>query len=704
MAYPFSKLEPKWQEIWQEKQAFKASLDSSRPKYYVLDMFPYPSANGLHVGHAEGYTASDIVARYKRAKGFNVLHPIGWDAYGLPAEQYAIQTGNHPETITRESIANFTRQLKALGFSYDWDREISTCDPKYYRWTQFIFLKLLEKGLAYEKEVAVNWCPALKTVLANEEVVDGKSERGGHPVERRPMRQWMLKITAYADRLLEGLDRLDWPQRTKEAQRNWIGKSQGLDITFSVDGHDAGFDVFTTRPDTLYGVTFMVLAPEHPVLKDIVPASHQESVRSYQDQAQRKSDIDRQASTEKSGVFTGAYALHPVTGDKLPIWIADYVLMDYGTGAIMAVPAHDTRDFEFANAFELPIPMVIQNKAGDADAPFVVALKDAASGARLVNSADLDGLTPEQGFERIADQLEAKGVGKRKTQYRLRDWLFSRQRYWGEPFPVVHYPQAGIQGVDENALPVLLPPLDSFEPSDDGAAPLARASEDWLNCAHPETSEVGQRETNTMPGYAGSSWYFLRYTDPNNDEAPFSFDAQDYWMPVDLYLGGAEHTVGHLLYARFWQKVLHDAGLVTEDEPFQKLIHQGMILGEDGEKMSKSRGNVINPDDVIAEHGADALRLFEMFLGPIDRDKPWSKQGLAGMSKFLNRLWTLLHPNSSDEFSVDDAPASEELRRLAHQTVKKVGDDIEKLSFNTAISQMMILVNAMVKDQPAHGK
>ncbi len=677
MGYPFQQLEAKWQAAWAKADVFAAQAISNKPKYYVLDMFPYPSAAGLHVGHAEGYTATDIVSRYKRAQGFNVLHPIGWDAFGLPAEQYAIETGIHPEETTNKAIANFRKQMQQLGFSYDWSREVSTCDPNYYRWTQAIFLQLYKRGLAYEKEVAVNWCPALKTVLANEEVVDGKSERGSHPVERRPMRQWMLKITAYAERLLQDLDKLHWPQRTIDAQRHWIGKSTGLQVDFPMVGKQQPLTIFTTRPDTIFGATFMVLAPEHPLVDEITTTAKQGEVNAYQKAVAARSDLERQASTKKSGVFTGGYVINPANQAKLPVWVADYVLMDYGTGAIMAVPGHDERDFEFATQFNLPIEKVIED-------------------GKAINSDLLNGLDMEAAIEKINAHLLAQGVAQEKVLYKLRDWIFSRQRYWGEPFPLIHFPQAGIQAVPENELPVLLPEVASFAPSADGQPPLSRAPEKWRKVKHPQQSETGERETNTMPGYAGSAWYFLRYTDPHNSTEPFSFAAQKYWMPVDLYIGGAEHTVGHLLYARFWQKVLFDAGWVSHEEPFKRLVHQGMILGEDGEKMSKSRGNTINPDAVVAQYGADTLRLYEMFMGPLERDKPWSKKGITGVHKFLNRLWNLLHDNSGN-FQVDAQPPDSQLTQLMHQTIAKVGRDIEALSFNTAISQMMILVNELVK-------
>lgn len=680
MAYNHLEIEKAWQDRWEEADAFKAEDNSSKPKYYVLDMFPYPSSSGLHVGHPEGYTATDIVSRYKRCKGFNVLHPMGWDAFGLPAEQYAIKTGVHPAETTQKSIETFKRQLKMLGFSYDWSREISTCDPKFFKWTQFIFTKLYEKGLAYQKEVPVNWCPELKTVLANEEVIDGKSERGGHPVVRVPMKQWMLKITAYADRLLEDLETIDWPERTKEGQRNWIGKSKGAEIDFKLAEQEEVFKIFTTRPDTLFGATFIVLAPEHPLVTKIITPDCKSSIDQYIDIASKKSEIDRQASKEKTGCFTGAYAIHPVNKEKLPIWVADYVLMGYGTGAVMCVPAHDERDFEFAQKFELPVRKVVE---GNDELPYT-------GEGKLINSDFLDGLTKADAISKMISHLESNGLGEAKVQYKFRDWLFSRQRYWGEPFPVVHYPNGDLKNLPANELPVLLPNVADYEPNAKGESPLANAT-DWLNY-----KEEATRETDTMPGSAGSSWYFLRYTDPNNENAPFDFEKQKYWMPVDLYLGGPEHTVGHLLYSRFWQKVLFDAGLVSHEEPFQKLVHQGMILGEDGEKMSKSRGNVINPDDVVKEYGADALRIYEMFMGPLEKDKPWSTQGIAGVKRFLDRVWRLC-VDENNEILVTESEVPEELNKLLHKSIKKVSADIEGLAFNTGISQMMILTNELYK-------
>ncbi len=686
MAYNPKSIEPKWQQSWEKQAVFKAEMNSKKPKYYILDMFPYPSSSGLHVGHPEGYTATDIIARYKRAKGFNVLHPMGWDAFGLPAEQYALKTGVHPAKTTFEAIDNFRRQLKMLGFSYDWSREVATCDPKYYKWTQFIFLKLYERGLAYQKEVPVNWCPALKTVLANEEVVDGKSERGGHPVFRVPMKQWMLKITNYAERLLKDLDKVDWPESTKELQRNWIGRSEGLQMRFKVDGSSDEIEFFTTRPDTIFGVTYMVLAPEHPLVEKITSTEHKAAVTAYREEAARKSEISRQDNTkEKTGVFTGATAINYFTGEKIPVWIADYVMMGYGTGAIMAVPAHDERDHEFAKKFNLPIKTVIQG-------PSELKEGELFSGdGTSVNSGFITGMPTVKAKEAVIEKAEKEGLGKRSVQYKLRDWLFSRQRYWGEPFPIIHLQDGQTQALSADQLPVLLPDVKSYEPSGTGESPLG-AIKDWVETCDARTGKPARRETDTMPGSAGSSWYFLRYIDPHNDQAPFSAEAEKYWMPVDFYLGGPEHAVGHLLYARFWTKVLYDAGLVTHDEPFQRLVHQGMILGEDGEKMSKSRGNVINPDHVVEKYGADTLRMYEMFMGPLDRDKPWSTSAIEGVYRFLQRTWRAFIDDGDEDrpiepklLVVDVDPTPEDLKIL-HKTIKKVTEDIENLRFNTAIN------------------
>lgn len=675
-------IESKWQKVWAEKQAYKSETNSTRPKYYALDMFPYPSGSGLHMGHIASYTPTDIISRYKRTKGFNVLHPMGYDAFGLPAEQYAIQTGVHPAITTEKSIASFRATLQRYGFSFDWSREISTCEPDYYKWTQFIFLKLFEKGLAYQKEVPVNWCPALKTVLANDEVIDGKSERGGHPVIRVPMKQWMLKITDYAERLLTDLDKVDWPERTKEAQRNWIGKSEGATVRFGIKNFpEDSFEIFTTRPDTIFGVSFMVLAPEHPLVKKICTPEQAGNVNDYIASSAGKSEVDRKANTEKTGVFTGAFALNPVSQKEIPIWIADYVMMDYGSGAIMAVPGHDERDFEFAQKFELPVIRVLESET---DLPFT-------GEGKLCNSDFLNGLTKTDAIQKMFTFLEEKNLGRKQIQYKLRDWLFSRQRYWGEPFPILQTQDGKLQAVPENELPVLLPEVANYEPSDSGEAPLAN-NKDWVNY-----SATLKRETDTMPGAAGSSWYFLRYTDPRNSEAPFSPEAAKYWMPVDLYVGGAEHTVGHLLYSRFWTKVLFDVGLAPVDEPFQKLAHQGMILGPDGEKMSKSRGNVIPADEVAKDSGVDALRCYICFLGPMDKDKPWNSSGIDGVKRFLDRLSRLALNEATGESIATDSELPAEVEKLLHKTIKKVSEDIEAMSFNTCISQMMILVNELYK-------
>lgn len=665
--------------------SFKTLEDKSLPKFYALDMFPYPSGQGLHVGHPEGYTATDIVSRMKRAQGYNVLHPMGWDAFGLPAEQYALDTGNDPAEFTQANIGVFKKQIESLGFSYDWDREIDTTDPEYYKWTQWIFTKLFEKGLAYEDEIMVNWCEALGTVLANEEVIDGLSERGNHPVVRRPMKQWVLKITAYADRLLDGLDDLDWPESIKEMQRNWIGRSEGADVTFKVADTDKEFEVFTTRPDTLYGATYCALAPEHPLIKQIVSEGQKQAVADYVEAASHKSDLERtDLAKEKTGVFTGAYAVNPLNGDKLPIWVADYVLVSYGSGAVMAVPAHDQRDYEFAQQFDLPIKAVIEG--GDIE-------KEAYTGDGVhIHSEELDGLGKDEAIQKAIEILEDKGAGQAKTSYRLRDWVFSRQRYWGEPIPVIHWKDGTTTAVPEADLPVLLPEGKDIKPSGTGESPLANF-EDWLNVYDEETGLHGKRETNTMPQWAGSSWYFIRFCDPKNKEALISQEAADYWMNVDLYIGGAEHAVLHLLYARFWNMFLYDLGVVPTEEPFQKLFNQGMILGEGHEKMSKSKGNVVNPDDIVERYGADTLRLYEMFMGPLDASIAWSEDGLAGARRFLERVWRLFIDSDDqlrDRITTIDTG---ELDKVYNQTVKKVTEDLEKLHFNTAISQMMVFVN-----------
>ncbi len=691
MAYQHQEIEKKWQKYWESQKVFKTNENSDKEKCYVLDMFPYPSGAGLHVGHPEGYTATDILARLRRMQGFEVLHPIGWDAFGLPAEQYALDTGNDPRAFTAENIETFKRQVKSLGFSYDWDRELNTTDPEYYKWTQWIFLKLYEKGLAYIDEVPVNWCPALGTVLANEEVIDGKSERGGHPVIRKPMRQWMLKITAYADRLIEDLEEVDWPESIKDMQRNWIGKSEGAEITFGVNGHEASIEVFTTRPDTLYGATYLVLAPEHKLVEQITTDVQKSAVEAYQNEVTKKSDLERtELSKEKTGVFTGAYASHPVTGEPVPIWIADYVLVTYGTGAIMAVPAHDERDHEFASKFELPIVGVLEG--GD------VAKEAFTDDGAHINSGFLDGLYKDEAIAKMIDWLEKNNKGARKTTYRLRDWLFSRQRYWGEPIPIIHMEDGSMKPVPENELPLELPITNEIRPSGTGESPLANI-EDWVNVVDPETGMKGRRETNTMPQWAGSCWYYLRYIDPKNKEELADPEKLKKWLPVDVYIGGAEHAVLHLLYARFWHKVLYDLGMVPTKEPFQKLFNQGMILGENNEKMSKSKGNVVNPDDIVKSHGADTLRVYEMFMGPLDAAIAWSEDGLDGSRRFLDRVWRLFvtEDGGLQNKIQEDAAVSKSFDRVYHQTIKKVTEDFEALRFNTGISQLMVFINESYK-------
>ncbi|WP_243298081.1 leucine--tRNA ligase [Bacillus litorisediminis] len=689
MSFHHQEIEKKWQTYWEKNKTFKTYDDIGKKKFYALDMFPYPSGAGLHVGHPEGYTATDIVARMKRMQGYNVLHPMGWDAFGLPAEQYALDTGNDPAEFTQKNIETFKRQIKSLGFSYDWDREVNTTDPNYYKWTQWIFTKLYEKGLAYVDEVPVNWCPALGTVLANEEVIDGKSERGGHPVIRKPMRQWVLRITAYADRLLEDLEELDWPESLKDMQRNWIGRSEGAQITFDIAQTDESFTVFTTRPDTLYGATYAVLAPEHPLVEKITTPEQKEKVEAYLKEIQSKSDLERtDLAKDKTGVFTGAYAVNPVNDEKMPIWIADYVLMSYGTGAIMAVPAHDERDYEFAKKFDLPIKEVVAG--GD-------ITKEAYTGdGEHVNSGFLNGLGKAEAIAKMIDWLEEKGVGERKVTYRLRDWLFSRQRYWGEPIPIIHWEDGTSTTVPVEELPLLLPKTDEIKPSGTGESPLANI-EEWVNVIDPETGKKGRRETNTMPQWAGSCWYFLRFIDPHNNQEFADPEKLKHWLPVDLYIGGAEHAVLHLLYARFWHKFLYDIGVVPTKEPFQKLFNQGMILGENNEKMSKSKGNVVNPDEIVTTHGADTLRLYEMFMGPLDASIAWSTTGLDGARRFLDRVWRLyVSDNGTLNEKITDQSSSQ-LERVYHQTVKKVTEDFEILHFNTAISQMMVFVNEAYK-------
>ncbi|AQX53444.1 leucine--tRNA ligase [Priestia flexa] len=689
MAFNHKQIEKKWQQVWEENQTFKTTEDKGKRKFYALDMFPYPSGAGLHVGHPEGYTATDILSRMKRMQGYNVLHPMGWDAFGLPAEQYALDTGNDPAQFTEQNINNFRRQIKSLGFSYDWEREINTTDPSYYKWTQWIFLKLYEKGLAYIDEVAVNWCPALGTVLANEEVIDGKSERGGHPVERRPMKQWMLKITAYADRLLEDLEELDWPESIKEMQRNWIGRSEGAHVHFTIDGHDETFTVFTTRPDTLFGATYAVLAPEHPFVDKITTAEQKAAVDAYIEKIKSKSDLERtDLAKDKTGVFTGAYAINPVNGEKMPIWIADYVLMSYGTGAIMAVPAHDERDYEFAVKFELPIKEVVAG--GDVS-------KEAYTGdGEHVNSDFLNGLNKEEAIENMIAWLETNKKGEKQVTYRLRDWLFSRQRYWGEPIPVIHWEDGTTTPVPESELPLVLPKTTEIKPSGTGESPLANIDE-FVNVVDPETGKKGRRETNTMPQWAGSCWYYLRYIDPKNEDALADAEKLKEWLPVDIYIGGAEHAVLHLLYARFWHKFLYDIGVVPTKEPFQKLFNQGMILGENNEKMSKSKGNVVNPDEIVESHGADTLRLYEMFMGPLDASIAWSTKGLDGARRFIDRVWRLLMDDNGELSNKVQESDDKTLERVYHQTVKKVTEDYEALRFNTAISQLMVFINDAYK-------
>lgn len=685
MSFNHQQVEKKWQEYWLKHKTFACDTsDFSKPKYYVLDMFPYPSGNGLHVGHPEGYTATDIIARMKRMQGYNVLHPMGWDAFGLPAEQFAIQTGHHPAQFTKKNIDHFREQIQSLGFSYDWDREISTTDPSYYKWTQWIFLQLYNKGLAYVDEIPVNWCPELGTVLANEEVIDGKSERGGYPVIRKPMRQWVLRITEYAERLLEDLELCDWPQSTKEMQINWIGKSQGANVIFKIKDTNKEFTVFTTRCDTLFGATYCVMAPEHPFVEEITTPQQMEAVMAYRKSCESKSDLERtELNKEKTGVFTGAYAVNPVNGKEIPIWISDYVLASYGTGAIMAVPAHDTRDYEFAKKFGIDIIEVL--KGGDIE-------KEAYTEDGIhVNSGFLDGMDKEEAIQTMIRWLEEHQCGCAKTTYKLRDWLFSRQRYWGEPIPIIHMEDGTMRTVDIDELPLELPETKNFKPNENGESPLAHC-DDFINV---EIDGVkGKRETNTMPQWAGSCWYYLRYIDPHNNEAIADPKLLAHWLPVDLYVGGAEHAVLHLLYARFWHKVLYDCGVVPTKEPFQKLFHQGMILGENNEKMSKSRGNVVNPDEIIVSHGADALRVYEMFMGPLEASLPWSTTGLDGARRWLDRVWRLF-----DEYDKLTDQNDHSLDKVYNATVKKVTEDIETLNLNTAISQMMIFINECYKNE-----
>lgn len=694
MAYDPQKIEPRWQRYWDENKTFKA-LDpgdpgGDKPKYYVLDMFPYPSGNGLHVGHPEGYTATDIISRYKRMMGHNVLHPMGWDSFGLPAENHAMKTGEHPASTTRRNIANFKRQLKMLGFSFDWDREVATSHPQYYRWTQWIFTKLYEQGLAYEGEMAVNWCPALGTVLANEEVKDGLSEVGGHPVERKPMKQWMLKITAYAQRLLDDLEELDWPEYIKDLQRNWIGRSEGAEVDFAIDGHaDKKLRIFTTRPDTMFGATYMVLSPEHPWVRDLTTAEQRDAVEAYLKETAGKSDRDRLIGKEKTGCFTGARAVNPANGKLIPVWIADYVMMGYGTGAIMAVPGQDERDWEFAEVYDLDIIRTVQPPADFVGQAYT-------GDGPAMNSDFLDGLGVAEAKVKMTEWLVAKGLGEAVVNFKLRDWLFSRQRYWGEPFPLLKLADGSYRLMGSDELPLTLPEVEKYEVAGTGEGPLALIA-DWINIDDPVSGRKAQRESNTMPQWAGSCWYYLRYIDPRNPHEAWDKAKENYWMPVDLYLGGTEHAVLHLLYARFWHKVLFDLGLVSTKEPFQKLRNQGMILGENGDKMSKSRGNVVNPDDVIAAQGADSLRLYLMFLGPLERDKPWNTKGIEGVRRFLDRTWRL-YLDDVDEGEVrhpalQDVEPTEVQLQLLHKTIDAVSQMTEDLRFNTAISQMMVFVN-----------
>jgi len=699
--YPFDAIEPKWQKYWADNKTFKAAEDPAIPRdkrRYVLDMFPYPSASGLHVGHPEGYTATDIYCRFLRMNGYNVLHPMGFDAFGLPAENYAIKTGTHPAVTTAANIDHFRKQIKALGFSYDWDREVDTSTEDYYRWTQWIFLKLFEKGLAYEAESPINWCPSCLTGLANEEVKDGLCDRCGEKTTRKQLRQWVLKITAYADRLLADLDSLDWPEPVKLMQRNWIGRSEGANVVFKVDGHSEELEIYTTRPDTLFGATYMVLSPEHSFVEKIVTSEQKQAVTAYIEAAARKSDLERtDLAKEKTGVFSGAYAINPVNDQKIPIWIADYVLISYGTGAIMAVPAHDERDWDFAKTFNLPIVLVVAAEKPAAGKDYSGSpLECTAADGYSVNSGSFTGLPTAEAKKRITTWLEEKGIGKRAVNYKLRDWLFSRQRYWGEPIPIVHCAACGIVPLPESELPLRLPEVKTYAPTGTGESPLA-GIEDWVNTTCPRCGAKARRETNTMPQWAGSCWYYIRYLDPHNDKAFADKEKINYWLPVDLYVGGAEHAVLHLLYSRFWHKVLYDCGLVNTVEPFQRLINQGMILGEDNQKMSKSRGNVINPDDVIKEHGADTMRVYEMFMGPLEVSKPWITAGLVGVSRFLERLWAI-----GEKTVCEAAPGSEkaggaELQKLLHRTIKKVTEDTAALDFNTAISAMMVYSSELYK-------
>ena len=697
MAYDHTTIENKWQKFWKKNQTFKADINKDQKKFYALDMFPYPSGQGLHVGHPEGYTATDVMSRMKRMQGFNVLHPMGWDAFGLPAEQYALKTGHNPKSFTNKNIDHFRDQIQSLGFSYDWDREINTTDPEYYKWTQWIFEQLYKKGLAYESEIMVNWAPDFMggTVVANEEVEDGKTKRGGYPVYRKPMKQWVLKITAYADRLIKDLDLVDWPESVKEMQRNWIGRSEGASVFFPVAGdEETKIEVFTTRADTLFGASYVVLAPEQELVDQLTTPEHKEEVAQYKEEASRRSDLERtDLNKEKTGVFTGSYVINPVNGEKLPIWISDYVLASYGTGCVMAVPSGDQRDYDFAKKFDLPIKPIIEGA-------------DLSEGAfdgdgKHINSGFLDGLNIKDAKAKMIDWLEEHDAGHKQVNYRLRDWIFSRQRYWGEPIPVIHWDDGTTSLVPEDELPLKLPDTDNIEPSGTGESPLANVK-DWVN-VYDENGRHGLRETNTMPQWAGSSWYWLRYTDPHNSKEFASKEALDYWSPVDLYVGGAEHAVLHLLYARFWHKVLYDLGLVPTKEPFMKLVNQGMILGSNHEKMSKSKGNVVNPDDIVDKYGADTLRLYEMFMGPLTESVPWDEEGLHGSYKWIQRVWRLLMDDNNHLRDRVSNFNDGKLTKVYNQTVKKVTEDFERMHFNTAVSQLMVFVNEAYKadDLPA---
>tara|TARA_B100000029_G_scaffold73778_1_gene65519 strand:- start:321 stop:2741 length:2421 start_codon:yes stop_codon:yes gene_type:complete len=690
MAYNHKSIEQKWQKYWDENEIFKTDDFLDKPKYYILDMYPYPSGSGLHVGHPLGYIATDILARYKRHQGYNVLHPMGWDAFGLPAEQYAIKTGTHPSVTTKENINNFKRQIKMLGFSYDWTREINTTDPGYVKWTQWIFIQLYNKGLAYEAEVPVNWCPELKAVLANEEVIDGKSDIGGHPVLRVPMRQWMLRITKYAESLLSGLDDVDWPHSIKELQRNWIGRSEGTKVLFELPSISKHLEVFTTRHDTLFGATYIVIAPEHPLVEDLLIEDQRTLVKQYIEETSKKSDLDRtELNKEKNGVFLGSYAINPANGKEIPIWISDYVIMGYGTGAIMAVPGEDERDWEFATKYDLPIIRTVEPS------------KDFSGGAYTgdgpaINSEFLNGLYIDEAKEKMASWLEDNKKGERTVQYKLRDWLFSRQRYWGEPIPIIHK-DGKPQVLKESDLPLELPDIEKYEPSGTGESPLSNIK-NWVEVKDDSDNIIALRETNTMPQWAGSCWYYLRYLDPSNDEKAWDSEKEKYWMPVDLYIGGAEHAVLHLLYSRFWHHVLFDLGLVSTKEPFKKLFNQGMILGQDGSKMSKSRGNVINPDETVETYGSDSMRIYEMFMGPLDKAKPWSTTGLQGCSRFIKKLWSILVDDEGVLSSkVTDKKDGKETLQALNMMIKKISDNLDQMQFNTCVSEFMIFTNHIQK-------